>query len=117
MVGAGVREYPLTIAYVTLTATDTNDPAPGRVDHLLATTDRALIAGEAGSGKTTLLQWLTVRAAKRDHGQLSAWNQRTPFYVSLRDYAETDKQFPAAQRVELWLDVRQRRFDLSGWRM
>lgn len=86
-VGVSVREYPLSVAYVTLSGTGA-DGGAGEVDGVLAGKRRVLVAGEAGSGKTTLLQWLAVHAAGRDLPEaLEAWNERIPFYLKLRDFA------------------------------
>ncbi len=89
------NEYPLTVAYVSLSATDGGaDSRP--VDSALQGRRRVLIRGEAGSGKTTLMQWLAVRAAMRDFGgALREWNQLVPIYLRLRDFAK-DGEFPLA---------------------
>ena len=88
LVGGGARDYPLTVAYVSLTAAVSGGDAPVRVEDALAGAERAIIRGEAGSGKTTLLRWLAVRAANRDFtGALAPWNARVPIYLALRDYA------------------------------
>jgi hypothetical protein len=91
LIGAGAREYPLSVAYVTLTATGDSQGGLQRVDDALAGKSRMLTRGEAGSGKSTLLQWLAVRAANRDfEAPLESWNERIPIYIRLRDYAEWD---------------------------
>lgn len=96
LVGAGAREYALSIAYVTLNSK--RGQKSSDVDSCLAGLKRVVVQGEAGSGKTTLLQWLAVRAASHDYvGQLTAWNGEMPFYVRLRDYAERD--LPAPERL------------------
>jgi hypothetical protein len=88
LVGGGARDYPLTVAYVSLTATASGGDVPIRVEDALAGVERVVIRGEAGSGKTTLLRWLAVRAANRDFtGALAPWNARVPIYLALRDYA------------------------------
>jgi hypothetical protein len=87
LVGGGARDYPLTVAYVSLTATVSGGDVPVRVEDALAGAERVVIRGEAGSGKTTLLRWLAVRAANRDFtGALAPWNERVPIYLALRDY-------------------------------
>lgn len=96
LIGAGAREYGLTVAYVSLTATVSGPPEPQRVEDALSGVQRIVIRGEAGSGKTTLLQWLAVRAASRDSVEpLATLNQRIPFYVRLRDYADHELPRPA----------------------
>jgi hypothetical protein len=94
------REYGLTVAYVSLSATSAVTPLPGSVETALDQRMRVIIRGEAGSGKTTLLKWLAVRTANADFsGALTHWNRRIPFYVRLRDYV--DKEFPVpAQFIE-----------------
>jgi NACHT domain len=97
LVGGGARAYPLTVAYVSLTAKASGADVPVRVEDALAGAERLVIRGEAGSGKTTLLQWLTVRAASRDFtGLLAPWNERVPIYLTLRDY--TVKELPRPER-------------------
>jgi hypothetical protein len=66
LIGAGAREPEISVAYVTLTSTESKDAPPRIVDEALAGHTRIVIRGEAGSGKTTLLQWLAIRAASRD---------------------------------------------------
>jgi hypothetical protein len=89
-VSGGPRDYPLTIAYVSLTAVGGGEHVPMRVEEALGGRRRVVVRGEAGSGKTTLLRWLAVRAANRDFsGPLAAWNDRTPFYLALRNYTAT----------------------------
>jgi hypothetical protein len=97
LVGGGARAYPLTVAYVSLTATASRGDVPVRVEDALAEARRIVIRGEAGSGKTTLLRWLAVRAANRDFpGALAAWNERLPIYLALRDY--TIESLPRPER-------------------
>lgn len=100
LVGAGTRDYELSVAYVTLTSTLAGDTQSGDVDVCLPTMQRIVVQGEAGSGKTTLLQWLAVRAANGDFmGALKGWNRLMPIYLKLRDYA--DNPFP---RPELLIE-------------
>lgn len=88
LVGGGARDYPLTVAYVSLTATASGGDMPVRVEDALTGAERVVIRGEAGSGKTTLLRWLAVRATNREFtGVLAQWNERVPIYLALRDYA------------------------------
>lgn len=94
-VGAGAREYPLSVAYVTLSTTARGESQPSTVNRALAGHQFVLIRGEAGSGKTTLLQWLAVRAAGKDFAEpLSSWNHRIPFYLRLRDFAKITLPHP-----------------------
>lgn len=89
------RRYPLSVAYVSLTAsTDETGPAR-RVEKLLVNVRRVLIRGEAGLGKTTLLHWIAVRSALRDFPpSLQEWNRTIPFFVPLRRYVHQDLPAP-----------------------
>lgn len=89
------RRYPLSVAYIGLTAS-TDDLGPvHRVDDLLAGAQRIFIRGEAGLGKTTLLQWIAVRSALSDFPeQLADWNGTIPFFVPLRRYASRELPSP-----------------------
>jgi hypothetical protein len=113
------RRYPLSVAYVSLNvrspvARDTvplGHPArlagslagqdrklssSVRVEHVLSRSARLLIRGEAGSGKTTLLQWLAVRTARYDFDDpLTPWNGLIPFFIQLRNYADSPLPGPA----------------------
>lgn len=98
IVGAGTRDYELSIAYVTLSSTLLGAGKSGSIDQCLPSLRRAVVRGEAGSGKTTLMQWLAVRAANRDFAdEMAAWNALMPFYVQLRDYA--GGKFPPPERL------------------
>ena len=56
-----------------------------------------MICGDAGSGKTTLLQWIAVRATTRTfEGELADWNNYLPFYIRLRQYAQSQLPAPEA---------------------
>ncbi|MFC5052864.1 NACHT domain-containing protein [Saccharothrix xinjiangensis] len=90
------RRYPLSVAYISLTADSSDRFTPGRrVEDLLAAHNRLFIRGEAGLGKTTLLRWIAVRSARHDFAEpLTAWNGTVPFLVPLRRYA--DRELPAA---------------------
>jgi hypothetical protein len=96
------RRYPLSVAYLSLTAVSGTPAgtafAPSRrIEELLAQTNRLFIRGEAGLGKTTLLQWIAVRSARTDFRvPLTAWNDRIPFFVPLRRYAE--RELPPPER-------------------
>ncbi|MFD1046550.1 NACHT domain-containing protein, partial [Kibdelosporangium lantanae] len=116
------RRYPLTIAYVSLAASEgsgqhTTPTAPRGVNRyglagmiervgpligdagvelVLAGSRRVLVRGAAGSGKTTLLQWLAVSTARRRFdAELASWNDLVPFFIPLRRYTDTD--FPSPQ--------------------
>ena len=61
--------------------------APEPAERVLHRHRRLLIRGDAGSGKTTLLRALAVRSARKQHtGELSDWNELTPFFLPLRAY-------------------------------
>ncbi|MEX3986183.1 NACHT domain-containing NTPase [Paraburkholderia sp. EG287A] len=86
-VGPAIREYSLSVAYITLTSTVGGNS--GAVDVTLARRRRICLRGEAGSGKTTLLRWIAVRVARRELPvSLQEWSARMPFYVQLRDYVD-----------------------------
>lgn len=68
-------------------------PQSGPIDHLLASSRKIIVRGQAGSGKSTLLQWLAVRSASRDFpAQLAHWNKTVPFFIRLRE--RVNKDFP-----------------------
>lgn len=84
--------YSLSIAYVNLKvsvdAESQYSDAP--FESWLGACPRLLIDGRAGSGKTTILQWIAVRAARGDFEGLAAGlNGYIPFFIRLREYAET----------------------------
>lgn len=104
------RHYSLTVAYVALTmqqrtpaspqdrtsdhspppATDDLEQTISIEDGLESASRKTLIIGHAGSGKTTLLQWLAVQAAGRSlEGRLSTYNDCVPFFIRLRDFANS----------------------------
>jgi hypothetical protein len=105
-VGDYIRRYPLTPAYISLTARAVDHRARSRrlagqqenvgwvgavrIEDALVMGSRLFLRGIAGSGKTTLLQWLGVRSAQRDFPiNLSAWNKTIPFFIPLRTYVGT----------------------------
>jgi hypothetical protein len=95
LVGGGARDYPLTVAYVSLTATASEGDVPVRAEDALAGAERVVIRGEVGSGKTTLLRWLAVSATNREFtGVLAPWNERVPIYIALKDYASEPLPHP-----------------------
>jgi hypothetical protein len=122
-VSTASRRHRLSVAYVTLSvqqeASMASDSAYGSltdsvdtdeedgeedqrlvtVEEALGNTKRLLLLGHAGSGKTTLLQWMAVRSASQDFAeQLAGWNGTIPFFIRLRQCAEsglpTPKDFP-----------------------
>jgi hypothetical protein len=121
--GVDVHRYrlrtPLSIAYISLTVSGTNnrrlrrggfrwdpgllrsdgggDSASVRAEQALGDTARVLLRGDAGSGKTTLMQWIAVTAARHGFtGDLDSWNGRTPFLIRLRDHVA--QPLPAPER-------------------
>ncbi|GLZ33400.1 hypothetical protein Lesp02_55880 [Lentzea sp. NBRC 105346] len=91
------RRYPLSVAYISLTASSDELGPVRRVEDLLAGSRRLFIRGEAGLGKTTLLHWIAVRSALGDFPPaLSDWNSTVPFFVPLRRYASRELPSPAA---------------------
>lgn len=120
------KEYPLSIAFVSVNLADDEDdetensrddkaaasqasaegiaastslPAEKFFDKLNRVTKRLLIRGAAGCGKTTLLRWAAVQAGKRD-GK-NDWRERVPFLIRLRDYPQG--QLPRPQDFPLLL--------------
>jgi Leucine-rich repeat (LRR) protein/energy-coupling factor transporter ATP-binding protein EcfA2 len=108
----GRYDQPLSVAYVTLkvrpaSLTDEAERAetdlpfrrPDRAEEAvvsptaLAQGRRWLVVGRAGSGKTTLLKWVAVQAARQNFGDehevLADWQTRVPFFIRLRDFAQT----------------------------
>jgi energy-coupling factor transporter ATP-binding protein EcfA2 len=103
---------PLSVAYVTLKvrpASLTGEDERAEMDMTFRRPDREqeavvsptalaqgrrwLVVGRAGSGKTTLLKWVTVQAARQNFGDkdeaLADWQTRVPFFIRLRDFAQT----------------------------
>jgi hypothetical protein len=104
-----VENYPLSVAYVSLSISTTArsedaglyelSAEPERrvtsIEDALGGTRRAFIRGEAGSGKTTLLQWLAVRCGRREFdGALRDWNDCVPLLIRLRRYSGADLPGP-----------------------
>lgn len=120
------KEYPLSIAFVSvnladdsLKEPDTDDeqyenvdeadfvntslPAEEFFDKLNGDTPRLLIRGTAGCGKTTLLRWAAVQCGKG--GGQEEWRGRVPFLIRLRDYPNAHlprpQEFPLLLAKEL----------------
>ncbi|MFC8305246.1 NACHT domain-containing protein [Streptomyces olivaceus] len=97
---AGIREWPLDTAYLSLEATR---PQVGRdaasravaAEQVLAGHDQVFLRGVAGSGKTTLVQWLAVTASSRvyDHG-LPHLIGRVPFVLPMRRIVRPGAELP-----------------------
>jgi hypothetical protein len=89
------KRYALSVAYISLNASDPDDKSENyvRVEDALALGNRMLVRGEPGSGKSTLLQWLAVTSARRAFvGGLSDGNGTVPFFIRLRQYV--GRSFP-----------------------
>jgi Leucine-rich repeat (LRR) protein len=120
---AARRRYALSVAYITLAATEKSEedlsaeeqaqiekaeaspPATGptgsededfeRISSALSRHSRSLVRGEAGSGKTTLLQWLAVTSCRDEFdGPLASWNGSIPFFIQLRRFVGRDLPAP-----------------------
>ena len=103
------QQYPLTLAYISLSVFDyrssrsqtrtarsdlASEMQHASIESALSKSKRLFLRGQAGSGKTTILQWLAVRAARKDFPDpLTAWNSYEPFFIPLRRYV--DKTLPA----------------------
>ena len=120
------RNYPLSIAYVTLSAIQksvisktenqedhdldfasksehkisfsSSNKATTSVETILATSQRLILCGSAGSGKTTLMQWIAVRSAAQDMpvNLLGVWKDTIPFFIRLREWS--DKELPRPEQ-------------------
>jgi NACHT domain len=104
------QQYPLTLAYISLSVfsyhyhrrrgnpqliRDAGGPELP-IEEVLSKTKRLFVTGPAGSGKTTIIQWLAVRAAREDFpGALLAWNDYEPFFIPLRRYTDRGLPVPA----------------------
>ncbi|MET9960878.1 NACHT domain-containing protein [Streptomyces sp. NPDC006326] len=86
------REWPLDVAYISLTVSGEQQPVPGepgvhpttvKAEQALGAADRVLLRGPAGAGKSTLVQWLAVNAARQAEGP---WTTRVPFVLRLREF-------------------------------
>lgn len=64
-------------------------------DEALSKSRRLIVRGPAGSGKTTLLQWLAVHSAAQSFkSALEDWNTTVPFFIRLRQFAESGLPAP-----------------------
>lgn len=92
--------YPLSVAYVALSAKGGGNADSLPVQDALVGRRRLLLRGEAGSGKTTLMQWLAVRGASMDFPpSLSTWSRLIPIYIRLRDYVDQERDFPTPEAM------------------
>lgn len=109
-VDAFTQQYPLTLAYISLSVyshrkshqrsrhleSQANIKPDISIEAVLANTKRLFLSGQAGSGKTTILQWLAVRAARKDFPHdLASWNNYEPFFIPLRKYIDGELPTPA----------------------
>jgi NACHT domain len=100
LINEAAGNYPLSVAYVALSAKSSSAVENLPVQEALVGRNRLLLKGEAGSGKTTLMQWLAVRSASMDFPQsLAAWSRLVPVYIRLRDHAKDDGDFPAPEAM------------------
>ncbi|MCM6762326.1 NACHT domain-containing protein [Rathayibacter sp. ZW T2_19] len=92
--------YSLSVAYIPLETLGNEsksnaDEKPNRSDALrveeaLSGSPRILLTGGAGGGKTTLLHWITTKSAQQSfENKLEEWNNRVPFVIQLRRYANS----------------------------
>lgn len=100
------QQYPLTLAYISLSVFNYRSPHQRElnagaemidlsIETVLNKSKRLFLSGQAGSGKTTILQWLAVRAVRKDFPrELESWNKYEPFFVPLRRYIDADLPSP-----------------------
>ncbi len=86
--------YALSIASKSI-ANRREDYGAESVQEQIGLSPRLLIKGRAGTGKTTILQWLAVRAARTYFsGRASFLNDRSPFFLRLREYVGRELPTP-----------------------
>lgn len=128
------RRYPLSVAYLSLTASATTrrphrrthrpEPTPdgalppatviSRVEDVLAGTRRLFVRGQAGLGKTTLLHWIAVQSARGSFPlALEEWGGTVPFFVPLRRYATGALPAPGEFLTEIGRHIAEEMPD--GW--
>jgi len=100
------QQYPLTLAYISLSVFNYLGPhqrepdasaemADLSIETVLNKSRRLFLSGQAGSGKTTILQWLAVRAVRKDFPrELDSWNKYEPFFIPLRRYIDSGLPSP-----------------------
>ncbi len=104
------QQYPLTLAYISLSVFDfysaqrqtsriaadiRREAQEYSIEWVLSKSTRLFLSGQAGSGKTTILQWLAVRAARKDFPHpLTSWNNYEPFFIPLRRYVDGELPSP-----------------------
>lgn len=116
-----VKEYSLSVAYVSLRLSDDDEAAEVKAapddeqddrgptilsaeevfDGLRPGAGRLLIRGVAGCGKTTLSRWAAVQAGQADvnasaRAEAGEWRRRIPFIIRLRDYPDGHLPRPGA---------------------
>ncbi|MFB7610749.1 NACHT domain-containing protein [Streptomyces gardneri] len=101
--------WPLDVAYLSLEATGSADPADRphpqeqdrtvtRADLALARHDKVLLRGPAGAGKTTLVQWLTTSAAaEKPADGMGYLHGRVPFVLPLRALTRHGERLPSPE--------------------
>jgi len=84
------RESGFTSAQIDDGSKDFQSRSIVSVSEMLAKSNRILVQGQAGSGKTTLLKWIAVQSAlQRFDKELADWNNTVPFFIRLRECAES----------------------------
>jgi Leucine-rich repeat (LRR) protein len=84
------------------------------IEEILHRERRIVFGGEAGIGKTTLLHWLAITIANHQcNGNLSSWNNKIPFYISLRTVKGLD--FPTPEKYIAQIDPDLEHLQPSNW--
>jgi hypothetical protein len=84
------------------------------IEKVLERECRIVFEGNAGIGKTTLLHWLTITIAKHQFkGSLSSWNNKIPFYISLRTV--NGLEFPTPEKYIAQIDPDLEHLQPSNW--